>query len=304
MSELLYKFPYTSFDDLLLLQDLLPFFEGYDKKPIQLTIEHTLVNAYWMSEFCRLSYITSEGKIQEECDKIKMTSKCFWVDDTEFLVAHDAEKIVIVARGTESSKIGDLLTDLKFSRVIERCAGRVHSGFKDALDCAWGELCDYISVNSVGKFVFYTGHSLGAALVTIAASRTDCSALYTFGSPRVGNGKFSLYVDIRFPHYRYINAGDPFSSLPPPILGWKHSGKKYVISSDIFYREDIPVSGWGKFLSKTLVLKFLMIFSLGKWVMLDLVSEHSILSFNNYLRWQVNLPPHAVPKEYLERLNK
>lgn len=43
----------------------------------------------------------------------------------------------------------------------------------------------------LGCPVFYTEHSLGAALATLAAARRAPKAGYAFGSPRVGNQAFT-----------------------------------------------------------------------------------------------------------------
>lgn len=304
MSEKLYQAPYDSFDDIALLQDLLPFFDGYDKKPMQVTEEHTLETAYWMSEFCRLVYITSQGKIKDECAKINMDVKCFWQGGTEFLVAHDEEKMVIAGRGTETTKMDDICTDLQFFRVPSDTLGIVHGGFKNAIDCIYPDMYEYIMTHGEQKAKFHTGHSLGAGLSNLVATRIDGKALYTFGSPRVGNTKFALFTNIRIPHYRYVNAGDPICALPPPLLGWRHSGTMQLISSNVFLRDATPAKGFGEMLKKHTLGKVLMVLSLGKWIVMDLVAEHNILSYNNFLRYQVNLPPHEIPEIYLEQVGK
>ena len=298
----LYKVPYSSFDDIITIQDMLPFFVDYDKKPIVLTPEHNLINAYWMSEFCRLAYITSKGFIEDECKKIGMEVAFFWKDDTEIIVVHNDELIIVACRGTETSKIGDILTDIQFTRAPAITHGTIHSGFKKALAIVWDDLQQYILENCKNKMLFITGHSLGAGLASLIASRVGGAALYTFGSPRVGNEKFALFMCIRIPHYRYVNAGDPISGLPPPLFGWRHFGDVHQFTADIFYKYSPRSFGFSSFIHKRIVKRILMLLTLGKWVMLDLVAEHNVLSFNNYLRWQVNLPPHKIPDEYIKKI--
>jgi len=71
--------------------------------------------------------------------------------------------------------------------------------------------------------VFFTGHSLGGALATLAASRwnTPTTHLYTFGSPRVGGKKF-IQSFVFGERYRYRNNNDIVTKVPFEILGYKH----------------------------------------------------------------------------------
>lgn len=297
-----YKAPYSSFSDIAALQDMLPFFVDFEKIPFNLVNEHNIVNAYWLSEFCRLSYITSQGRIKEECKKVNMDVEVFWNNNTEFLVAHDAEKVFVVARGTESSELDDIITDLKAYRVLD-VMGEVHAGFKDALDNVWTDMHQYILSVCKGKKIYYTGHSLGAGLASIAAIRLGGAALYTFGSPRVGNTKFALYLSICINHHRYINQGDLFAAMPPPIFNWRHSGTVVNIKSDVFEENKPPIQGIISFFKRTVLARIMLLFTISKWALVDLVAEHNVLTYNNYLREQVNLPAHKLPKEYLDQVN-
>jgi len=67
-----------------------------------------------------------------------------------------------------------------------------------------------------------TGHSLGAALATLAAidiveiAQKNITFLYNFGSPRVGNPEFAQNFDKMFPHmYRVVNYKDIIPHLAP-----------------------------------------------------------------------------------------
>ena len=74
----------------------------------------------------------------------------------------------------------------------------------------------------VRKDVYMTGHSLGAAMATIAATRYQPIELFTFGSPRVGGSKFIR--NIKCPHLRFMNNNDIVCRIPPAWLGFRHHG--------------------------------------------------------------------------------
>ena len=67
-----------------------------------------------------------------------------------------------------------------------------------------------------------TGHSLGGALATHAAAHLlsqgiNVDMLYTFGSPRVGDNKFSTWFDalLKNTKVRVTHGRDPVPHLPP-----------------------------------------------------------------------------------------
>jgi triacylglycerol lipase len=72
--------------------------------------------------------------------------------------------------------------------------------------------------------IYITGHSLGGALAQISAAvlgNDQIAACYTFGSPRVGNLVFDLWV--KPPSYRLVNYADIVPQVPPPLV-YRHSG--------------------------------------------------------------------------------
>jgi hypothetical protein len=72
--------------------------------------------------------------------------------------------------------------------------------------------------------IYITGHSLGGALAQIAGAvlgSDQVAACYTFGSPRVGNSYFDLWVKV--PSYRVMNYADIVPQVPLPII-YRHSG--------------------------------------------------------------------------------
>ena len=69
-----------------------------------------------------------------------------------------------------------------------------------------------------------TGHSLGAAMATITATRVDAECLYTFGSPRVGGKEFIKQLNCE--HHRFVNNNDIVTKVPPQIMGFQHCGEE------------------------------------------------------------------------------
>jgi pimeloyl-ACP methyl ester carboxylesterase len=145
----------------------------------------------------------------------------------------------------------DLVTDGQFALGPDG----VHTGFRQALDQVWGDVEAYLD-GLGGKPVWLTGHSLGAALATLAASRRPPSrraqGLYTFGSPRVGNAAFAATVP--GPCYRFVNNNDVVTRLPPPGLfaDYTHVGVlKYIRTDGVIVEDPAPedvardrLAGW------------------------------------------------------------
>jgi triacylglycerol lipase len=133
---------------------------------------------------------------------------------------------VLSFRGTEVSQPSDVVADLKTGKNIETSGGKVHVGFKGEVDKVWPAITK--SLANVGA-LYVTGHSLGAAMATIAAGRISSQviALVTFGSPRVGNRAFVNSLSVN--HYRVQNNCDAVTKVPFLFLGFRHHGThKYM----------------------------------------------------------------------------
>jgi len=86
--------------------------------------------------------------------------------------------------------------------------------------------------------VHVTGHSLGAALSTLAAFTLakqgfDVRSSYVYESPRVGNRAFAeafeAIVHESTPVYHITYGRDPVPHLPPRFLGYKH------VAHEVYY---------------------------------------------------------------------
>ena len=147
-------------------------------------------------------------------------------DGAECLVAKDRNDLWFAFRGTEPSKLNDVMADLKVFRNAARAGGKVHSGFQQEVNDLWMDIVKELEHNDqlkVRKDVYMTGHSLGAAMATISATRYQPHELFTFGSPRVGGPRF--VKNIKCPHYRFMNNNDIVCRIPPAWLGFRHHGE-------------------------------------------------------------------------------
>ena len=84
-----------------------------------------------------------------------------------------------------------------------------------------------------GRRLLVTGHSLGAALATLAAAIQSNVHLYTFGSPRVGNEAFrDAVAAIAVRAERYIDNRDLVCRLPSERFGYRHIGTPHFIDRE------------------------------------------------------------------------
>jgi predicted alpha/beta hydrolase len=144
-------------------------------------------------------------------------------------LAGGREALVLAFRGTESDDPRDIGTDIDFlPRRWER-GGRVHRGFADGLDAVWDLLERRLPADE--RRLLFTGHSLGAALATLAASRRRPAALYTFGSPMVGNAAFGATLG-RLPHARFQGCTDIVARIPEGLLDFAHCGTLHYLDRD------------------------------------------------------------------------
>lgn len=147
------------------------------------------------------------------------------LDAQAMVLAYPALNLLILSiRGTEVN-LKDYKTDF-FEWKLKPWAGsgQVHHGFAEALDALWTQISTWFAVRS-GTRIF-TGHSMGAAMATLAAGRLPPQRVYTFGSPRVGDTTFTSSlsgIDIR----RYVDCCDVVPTIPLRIMNFSHVGRLY-----------------------------------------------------------------------------
>ena len=155
--------------------------------------------------------------------------------------------LVIACRGTQPTEFNDLKADLKALPVMAETVGRVHIGFKTEVDDIWPMIEEDINrKTNVTKTLWFCGHSLGAAMATIMASRAkhnvelnDPVELFTYGSPRVGWKKYCNSLDVV--HQRWKNNNDIVTTVPLAIMGFKHHGTQHYINA---YGNVRKPTGW------------------------------------------------------------
>ena len=155
-----------------------------------------------------------------------------------YLLKGSDDTHVLSFRGTEVTQKSDILADLKAGKNIEACGGKVHVGFKGEINKVWPAIEKAIANIDT---LYLTGHSLGAAMATIAASRmqSKVTALVTFGSPRVGNQEFVSSLNVT--HYRVQNNCDDVTKVPFRLSGFRHHGTHMYMN---FYGEFRDLTPW------------------------------------------------------------
>jgi len=128
---------------------------------------------------------------------------------------------LVTLRGTAS--LADGVTDAHCGLHIGPSGSPVHAGFNQTFRSLKGQLDDFFghAGNRGIRRVHCIGHSLGGGLATLVADycgeRGLATALYTFGSPRVGLFPFSSSLTRRIGQeniYRVYHSNDPVSMVP------------------------------------------------------------------------------------------
>lgn len=212
------------------------------------------------AEMARLAYVSDEIRLSEYLKRagyVLLHTVGYGTPEqalsgTQLFIAQrrkntaESDTVVVAFRGTEPDDFYDLKTNLNMLRVPWNNAsglqlGQVHGGFANAL--LQGNNQGNILLTLVHQLritfppntrILFTGHSLGAALATLAAAYLMDDALaenlqlYTFGSPLVGDSAFVSAV-AAIDHVRYVDCTDLVTRVPPESLGFKHAGSQRYI---------------------------------------------------------------------------
>ncbi|PRP86593.1 hypothetical protein PROFUN_05231 [Planoprotostelium fungivorum] len=183
-----------------------------------------------------------------------------YIGSTRFSGKHS---IVMAFRGTLPQDLKNLLVDIKIAPTMTdhiAPGSYVHSGFWEAwnglkvsLKHQLSTLMAYYKESSSCDPLFpeypemyFTGHSLGGALATLAIADLVAEGfinksqhgihLYTFGSPRVGDETFAHAVeDMLTGSWRLIHHRDPVPRSPPlytPFWKYHHIGRAILYNHD------------------------------------------------------------------------
>lgn len=164
--------------------------------------------------------------------------------DTQATLFRDdkAQEIILSFRGSSSPK--DLDTDFEFTLAPLTATGtscsscKVHSSFQIAYESVASAVISAVqselSSSGYSKFTI-TGHSLGAALSSIATasfigSGVKVANTYTFGEPRNGDAAWASYLSNQIPdsnYFRVTHYNDGVPQIPPTVLGFQHHGPEY-----------------------------------------------------------------------------
>ncbi len=195
---------------------------------------YSAIDAWWLAEISRLIYRVDKVTRAQIFADVGLLERAFFDEaGTQCAFLETAPGsfhppfAVLVFRGTEEFR--DWLQNINAFSERWEGAGRVHEGFHAALEAVWDKVIGLLTTTD--KPLYYTGHSLGAALALLAAALKPPRATYAFGCPLVGNGDFARSFDGK-PLFRIVNNRDVVPTLPPETLQYVHAGEEQYIASD------------------------------------------------------------------------
>ena len=184
------------------------------------------VNAWWLSELCRLIYRkdTSEGVVglgrasrNDFLARVGLVERHVFSGPATQAALVETEEAdekafaVLVFRGT-TGRLSNWLYNLDMVASKWPVGGNVHRGFRNIIMKLWDPIATVLE--KIDKQLFFTGHSLGGALATLAASLRPPCAVYTFGAPRIGDAAFAQTL-AGVPVFNVFNPKDIVTGLPP-----------------------------------------------------------------------------------------
>lgn len=203
--------------------------------------------AYWMAQISKQVY--EKISDQDSSPNVKTICENLKEEDDKFinvfgfnrnraqaiLVEHN-DYLCMAFRGTD--ELSNWLDNINAFRVKE-LFGEFHRGFWNSVKDVWDEINGKYQElnNSQRRPLFLTGHSLGGAMATIAASRLihmddPFISVYTFGQPRTMTRSTAQIFNIeskgRF--FRFNNNNDLVTRAPSRLMGYSHVGTYLHIS--------------------------------------------------------------------------
>ena len=192
--------------------------------------------AWLMAKFSEIAYLEPRDGVNAYAD-LGFDATFIDHDGSQAYWLVNDDDLVIVCRGTEPSEFKDIAADLKAIPVPSATGvGKVHAGFKESVDDIWPKLHELANDYGKTRTIWCTGHSLGAAMATLIAYRLQRTedtpnpqALFTYGSPRVGNKAYIKGIESTgVLHFRFVNNADIVARVP--LWPFRHFGGMYYMN--------------------------------------------------------------------------
>jgi len=206
-------------------------------------------NAYWMARLSKVVYLKKSEDNQAPDEKAILAD--LKAQDDKFISVFGTDKnsaqaaliehedyICLAFRGTD--EVADWLDNINaFS--TKKLFGEFHRGFWKSVEDVWQPLMERLEVCQVNKKrpVFFTGHSLGGAMATIAAARfiqqdRPFTSVYTFGQPRALTRDTAriFNIECKDRYFRFHNNNDIVTRVPARLMGYSHIGSYLYISQE------------------------------------------------------------------------
>lgn len=140
-------------------------------------------------------------------------------------IAERKQTLYIIFRGTLTTQEWMRNISFNLKDYLLPDYGKVHEGFIQIYKLTRDGLLTALSRQKKNTKIIIAGHSLGGALATLAAPDIEAStglkigAIYTFGSPRVGDDSFVKAYNRAYSEktFRIANTSDIVTSIPLPV---------------------------------------------------------------------------------------
>lgn len=194
-------------------------------------------------EAARLAYYRAEQSAVEQARLVEALVRVGFSDATLFgdpksgaaaFAAVRADGASLLSfRGTQPDNYRNLITDLRANLVAwPESGGLVHDGFATAVRALKPQILEWIGrAKPERSKLILTGHSLGAAMATLAATIWPPEWLVTIGSPRVGDATFVATV-VATHKVRFVDCCDAVTEVPPEFGGYRHVGEPTYLDRD------------------------------------------------------------------------
>ncbi|SDD67689.1 lipase family protein [Actinokineospora iranica] len=220
---------------------------------------YSLRHACWMAHAAALAYRSRE-EIEAKAaewgfDRVRhhetTFSPPFPLEHTQAYTMGSDRMVITAFRGTEPAQIRDWLSDATTPPWPgPGKTGLVHYGFGEALDSVYPRVRDAVTeFQDNEQTVWFTGHSLGAALALLAALRLHleepnllADGVYTFGQPRVCDRVLAQAHDKAFRGrtHRFVNNNDIVPQVPPEPA-YHHTATLHYIDASGKLRDRMPL---------------------------------------------------------------